>query len=105
MERLSKNVSTAIQLWKSINLRTPEGGEDTFSETAVRTFGTRYKFPEDILNMWYCLLKVLRSLNQCHLVTAGLHINGNKTYPSLRVLHTKVPKFPSRYMGNACLKV
>jgi hypothetical protein len=43
MERLSNNVSTVIQLQKPINPRTPEDGDNTFSETLVQTNATRYK--------------------------------------------------------------
>jgi hypothetical protein len=53
MERLSDFVSTA-QLWKSINLRTPEDGDDTFSEMLVRTSATQYKVPEGIFNWYRC---------------------------------------------------
>jgi hypothetical protein len=49
-ERISNSVSTAIQLWKPINLRNPEDGDDTFSETSVQTSATRYNIPEDIFN-------------------------------------------------------
>jgi hypothetical protein len=45
----STGVSTAIRLWKPINLKTLEDGDDTFSETAVRTNATQYEVPEDIL--------------------------------------------------------
>jgi hypothetical protein len=42
------SVSTIIQLWKYINLRNPEDGDDTFSETLGHASATRYKVPEDI---------------------------------------------------------
>jgi hypothetical protein len=44
---------TYLQLWKPINLRTPEDGGNTFSETSVRNSATRYEVPEDIYN-WHC---------------------------------------------------
>jgi hypothetical protein len=51
MERLSNSVSTVTQLWKRVNIRTPEAGDDTFSETLVRNNATvRYKGPEDIFD-------------------------------------------------------
>jgi hypothetical protein len=34
------SVSTVIQLWKYIDLKTPEDGDDTFSKTSVRTSAT-----------------------------------------------------------------
>jgi hypothetical protein len=36
MERLSNGVSTEKQRCKIINLRNPEDGDDTFSETSVK---------------------------------------------------------------------
>jgi hypothetical protein len=48
MERLSNSVSMVIQLWKHINLRTPEDGDDTFSEMSVGTSAIWYKVPEGI---------------------------------------------------------
>jgi hypothetical protein len=50
MERLSNSVSTVIQLRKPINLRTPEDGDDTFSETSVQNSATRYKVPEALID-------------------------------------------------------
>jgi hypothetical protein len=50
MEKLSNSVSMVIQLLKPINLRTPENGDDTFSETLDQTSATRYKVPEGIFN-------------------------------------------------------
>jgi hypothetical protein len=41
--RLSNSVSMAIQLCKPDNLRNPANGDDTFSETSVRTSVTRWK--------------------------------------------------------------
>jgi hypothetical protein len=41
-----------IQLWKPINLRNPEEGNDTFSETSVRVSATWYKITEDIFNLY-----------------------------------------------------
>jgi hypothetical protein len=50
MEMPINSDSTVSQLWKIISLRNPEDGDDTFSETAVRTGATRYKVPEGIYN-------------------------------------------------------
>jgi hypothetical protein len=50
MKRLSKCVSTVIQLWEPINLRTPEDVDNTFSETSVLNSATRYQVPESVLN-------------------------------------------------------
>jgi hypothetical protein len=50
MEKLSNSVSAVIQMWKAINLRNSEDGDDTFSETSVQTSATRYKVPEWIFN-------------------------------------------------------
>jgi hypothetical protein len=52
MERLSGSVSTVAQLCKPINVRTPEDGHDTFSETSVRNSATRYKVSEDFFNIY-----------------------------------------------------
>jgi hypothetical protein len=43
MERLSNCVSTVIQLWKPINVRNPEDGDSTFSETSVQTGASSVK--------------------------------------------------------------
>jgi hypothetical protein len=51
MVRLSKSVSTAIQLWKSINIRSPLDGEHTFSETSIQTSFTRHEELEGICNL------------------------------------------------------
>jgi hypothetical protein len=56
MEGLNKSVSTVTQLWKPINLSTPEDGDDTFSETSVLITATRYKVPGGILNYLLVLL-------------------------------------------------
>jgi hypothetical protein len=48
MERLSNSASTVIQLWKPINLKTSEDGDDTFSEMLGQTSATQYKVPEGI---------------------------------------------------------
>jgi hypothetical protein len=50
MQRLINSDSTAIELWRPINLRTPEDGNSTFSETSVRNSATWYKVPEDTFN-------------------------------------------------------
>jgi hypothetical protein len=50
MKRLSNGVSMIIQLWKPINLRNPEDGDDTFPETSVQASVTWYKVPEDTFN-------------------------------------------------------
>jgi hypothetical protein len=46
MEKLSNIVPTVMHLWKPIILRNPEDGDDTFSETSVRTSAACYKVPE-----------------------------------------------------------
>jgi hypothetical protein len=51
MERLSNFVYTVIQLWKPIDLRTPEDGDSSFLKTSVANSATRYKVPEDICNV------------------------------------------------------
>jgi hypothetical protein len=50
MGRPSNSVSTVIQLWKPINLRNPEDGDDTFYETSVRSSPIWYKDPEGIFS-------------------------------------------------------
>jgi hypothetical protein len=50
MEMLSNSVSTVIQLWKLINLRTSEDWYDAFSKTSVKASTARYKGQEDIFN-------------------------------------------------------
>jgi hypothetical protein len=50
LEILCNTVSTVTQLWKSANLRNPEGGDDEFSETSVQTRITRHKVWEGIFN-------------------------------------------------------
>jgi hypothetical protein len=49
MEMLSNSVSMVLQLRKPINLKAPEVGDDTFSETSVRISSTRYEVPEATL--------------------------------------------------------
>jgi hypothetical protein len=44
----ASTVSAVIQLWKPINLSTPEDEHDTFSETSVPTSTTGYKVSEGI---------------------------------------------------------
>jgi hypothetical protein len=48
VERRRYNDSVVTQLWNPITLRDPADGDDTFSETSVRTTATRYKVPEGI---------------------------------------------------------
>jgi hypothetical protein len=50
---LSNGVSTIIQLWKPINLRTPEDGDDMFSETSVQNSATCNKVPEELFNSYH----------------------------------------------------
>jgi hypothetical protein len=50
MEGLSNSYSTVTQLWNRITLRNPEDGDDTLSETYIRTRATRDKVPEGIHN-------------------------------------------------------
>jgi hypothetical protein len=45
-----------------MNLRTPEDGDITFSETSLRNNAKRYKFPEDIFNIEeWCRVVVVRT--------------------------------------------
>jgi hypothetical protein len=53
MERLHTSVPMVIQLWKPINVRTPEDGDSTFSKMSVQNSATRYKAPEDIYKFIY----------------------------------------------------
>jgi hypothetical protein len=46
--RFYAEAATVTQLWKPINLRNPEDGDDTFSETSVQASATRYQAQEDI---------------------------------------------------------
>jgi hypothetical protein len=50
MGRLSNSISTVIQLWKLSNLRNPEDGDDTISETSVKASAARYGVQEDIFD-------------------------------------------------------
>jgi hypothetical protein len=61
MERLSNCVSAVIQLWKTVNLRNSEDGDNTFSETSFRTSSTGYKVPESIFNYSTSFLSMLQS--------------------------------------------
>jgi hypothetical protein len=85
MERLSNSVSTVIQLWKPIKIRTTADGDGTFSETSVRTSATRYKALEIIcyneVEMWYlrssCYLhKAINRLLRFEIFTAVTMKNG-----------------------------
>jgi hypothetical protein len=46
--RFIKSDCTVTQMWNTVTLRGPDDGDDTFSETSVRTRATRYKVPEGI---------------------------------------------------------
>jgi hypothetical protein len=50
MKRLSNRVCTVTQLLKPINLRNQDDGEDTLSETSVRTSAARRKDIEGTCN-------------------------------------------------------
>jgi hypothetical protein len=51
-------VTVERKLWNSITLRSPEDGDDTFSETSVSTRATRYEVPGGIYNNVLILFKI-----------------------------------------------
>jgi hypothetical protein len=53
LENVSCPSSVVIQLCKPINLRTPEDGENTFSEMLVPTSAAQYIVAEDTFK-WHC---------------------------------------------------
>jgi hypothetical protein len=50
MDRPSNSDFIVTQLWSPVTLRNHKDGDDTFSETSVRTRATRYTYPEGIYN-------------------------------------------------------
>jgi hypothetical protein len=50
MEGLSNGICTVIQLWKPINVKNPEDGDDTCSETSDRTSAKRHKVPDGVFS-------------------------------------------------------
>jgi hypothetical protein len=97
MERLSNSVSAAIQMWKPINFRNPDDGDDTISETSARVSTTRYNVLEDNFNKGIVRLVVLYAVRvfikesrsckvECRRLLGWFH--GGTSYRCLMVLCT-----------------